>query len=110
TSSDAFTRMAGGRKADISRDAGGAISMFGGDINGRNIELVPGQRVVQAWRAAGWPVGIYSMVHFELLPEGKGARLVFDQAGHPEGAQAMLEGGWRQMYWQPMKEALAGKS
>jgi hypothetical protein len=39
--------------------------MFGGDISGRNVELVPGRRAVQAWRSNAWPEGVYSIVRFE---------------------------------------------
>lgn len=109
TSSEDFARMTGGRSAEISGEVGGAVTMFGGDIRGRNIELVPGKRVVQAWRSHAWPEGIYSIVRFELAPEGKDTKLVFDQAGYPDGAQKMLEGGWHQMYWQPMNAMLSGK-
>ncbi|MCB1502191.1 MAG: SRPBCC domain-containing protein [Bauldia sp.] len=108
TRSDEFARMTGGRAADIARDEGGAISLFGGDIEGRNIELVPGRRIVQAWRSRAWPEGVYSIIRFELAPAGKNTRLVFDQAGHPEEASAMLEGGWHQMYWQPMNAMVSG--
>ena len=109
TSSNDFAKMTGGRAASIAKDAGGELSMFGGDISGRIVELVPGKRVVQAWRSQAWPEGIYSIVRFELMPEGKGTKLVFDQAGYPDGAETMLEGGWHQMYWQPMNAMLAGR-
>ena len=109
TSSDEFARMTGGRSAAISTEVGGAVSMFGGDIRARNVELVPGKRIVQAWRSQAWPEGVYSIVRFELTSEGEGTRLVFDQAGYPDGAEKMLEGGWSQMYWQPMNAMLAGK-
>ena len=109
TGSAEFARMTGGRAADISKEPGGPIAMFGDGIRGRNVELVPNKRVVQAWRSQEWPEGVYSIVRFELAPEGKGTRLIFDQAGHPEAAQQMLEGGWHQMYWQPMNAMLAGK-
>lgn len=108
TDGAAFTKMTGGRKAVISQEAGGAVSLFGGEIEARNVELVPGQRVVQAWRSKGWPEGIYSIVKFELKPAGKATQIIFDQAGFPAGAQEMLEGGWNQMYWQPMRDLLAG--
>ena len=106
--SEDFAKMTGGRAASIDGNAGGAVSLFGGDIRGRNIELVPGKRVVQAWRSQAWPDGVYSIVRFELSPEGKGTKLVFDQAGHPDEATKMLEGGWQQMYWQPMSAMFAG--
>jgi uncharacterized protein YndB with AHSA1/START domain len=109
TSSEEFARMTGGRKADISKEVGGAVSMFGGDIRAVNVELIPGQRVVQAWRSKNWPDGVHSIVRFELTPEGKGTKLSFDQAGFPDGAEKMLEGGWHQMYWQPMNAMLSGK-
>ena len=109
TTSADFAKMTGGRAADISREVGGAVSMFGGDIRARNVELVPGKRIVQAWRSQAWPEGIYSIVKFELSPAGKGTKLSFDQAGHPADAQKMLEGGWSKMYWEPMSAMLAGK-
>jgi hypothetical protein len=41
--------------------------MFGGMIIGRNVELVPNQRIVQAWRpTADFPKGPYSLVKIEL--------------------------------------------
>lgn len=107
TDSATFSQMTGGRSADISADAGGAISLFGGDIRGRNIELVPDARVVQAWRSQAWPEGVYSIVSFVLRPQGRATRLVFDQAGHPADSHKMLEDGWGKMYWQPMKALLA---
>jgi len=109
TSSDKFAAMTGGRGADISSEEGGAFSMFGGDIKGRNVELVPGERVVQAWRSQAWPEGVYSMVSFALSKNGDGTRVVFDQSGYPEEAHDMLEGGWQMMYWGPMSEMLSGK-
>lgn len=108
TGSEDFAKMTGGRSAEIAKEAGGAFSMFGGDIRGRNIELVSGKRVVQAWRSQAWPEGVYSIVRFELKSDGKRTKLIFDQAGHPEEARQMLEGGWPQMYWEPMNAMLAG--
>ena len=80
------------------------FSLFGGYIVGRSLELVPGKRVVQAWRAAQWEEGVYSIVRFELKPVDSGTRLVFDQAGFPEGTGAHLEEGWKKMYWDPMRK------
>jgi activator of HSP90 ATPase len=106
-SSEKFAEMTGGRSADISKAEGGAFKMFGGDISGRNIELVPGTRVVQAWRSGAWPAGVYSLVSFVLSSDGKDTKLVFDQVGYPADAHDMLDGGWSQMYWEPMRKLLA---
>lgn len=105
-SSEKFTEMTGGRAAEISTEEGGAVSMFGGDIQGRNIELVPGERIVQAWRAGAWPAGVYSICAFAMSAEGDGTKMVFDQAGYPDEAHDMLEGGWHQMYWGPLNQML----
>jgi len=78
---------------------GASFSAFGGHITGRHVELVPGKRVVQAWRAKTWPEGLYSIVRFELRAEGTGTRLVFDHAGFPEDMTEHLAKGWQSNYW-----------
>jgi uncharacterized protein YndB with AHSA1/START domain len=101
-----FSAFTGGAPSEIDSAAGGAFSCFGGMITGRVIEAVPGRRLVQAWRAKDWPEGVYSIVRFELVPDGKGAKLIFDQAGFPDGAKTHLEGGWGKMYWEPLRKYL----
>ena len=93
----------------ISREAGGAFSAFDGYITGRNVELVPNQRIVQAWRAGSWDAGVYSIVRFELKPQGSGTRLIMDHDGFPEGARESLESGWKEHYWQPLSKYLDSK-
>lgn len=41
-----------GLAATIDPTPGGTFSLFGAQIEGRNIELVPNLRIVQAWRPA----------------------------------------------------------
>jgi len=79
-----FSDFTGGAPARIDREAGGAFSCFGGVITGRNIELLPNQRIVQAWRVGNWPDGIYSIVKFELQAQGSETRLVMDHSSFPE--------------------------
>jgi uncharacterized protein YndB with AHSA1/START domain len=98
-----FSKLTGA-PAEIDAREGGSFSCFGGMIVGRNVELLPGQRIVQAWRAANWAPGLYSVAHFELQPEGAGTRLVFDHAGFPESDAAHLEAGWEANYWKPLRE------
>ncbi len=79
---------------------GAAFSSFGGHITGRHIELLPGKRVVQAWRAKAWPEGLYSIVRFELSADGKGTKVVFDHDGFPEDMKEHLAQGWHANYWE----------
>ena len=94
--------------AEIRAEAGGAFRLFGGRIEGRNIELVTNQRIVQAWRPAAWPAGVYSIVRFELVTSGSGTRIVFDHTGFPEENGEHLNEGWPRNYWQPLRSYLGG--
>jgi activator of HSP90 ATPase len=106
TQSERFSKMTGA-PAEIEAKDGGRFSCFGGMITGRNVELAPGQRVVQAWRAGNWEPGVYSMARFELKPEGQGTRLVFDHTGYPEGQGEHLSAGWEANYWAPLRKSLS---
>ena len=95
-----------GEPAEISGDAGGTFSVYGGKVLGRNIELVADKRIVQAWRTADWPEGVFSIARFELSAEGNKTKLVFDQAGAPDAAVPHLETGWHNMYWNKIHQYL----
>jgi len=92
--------------AEIEPQPGGAFKLFGGVIQGRNIELAPNQRIVQAWRPAFWPPGVYSIVKFELVPQGAGTRLILDHAGFSEDKWEGLNDGWPARYWEPLRKYL----
>ena len=107
TNARKFSEFTGGAAAEIDLNLGGAFSCFGGMISGRNIELVPNRRIVQAWRAGIWPEGVYSIVRFELETQGIDTKVTVDQSGFPESNREHLESGWYKMYWDPIKAYLA---
>jgi len=92
---------------EISRDVGGAFTLFGGHIVGRQVELVPDTRIVEAWRVMDWDPGIYSIARFELAEQGSGTKLVFDHTGFPKGWGKHLAEGWNSNYWEPLAKFLA---
>lgn len=94
-------------KAEISGEEGGAFSAHDGQIVGRNIELVKGKRIVQAWRVSAWPEGLYTTVHFELVPDGDKTKLVMDHYGVPDEFEEHIAGGWHARYWEPMAKYFA---
>jgi activator of HSP90 ATPase len=96
------------KPAEISHEPGSAFSAFGGYITGRQIELIPAQRIVQAWRVGAWDAGVYSIARFELSPQGSGTKLVFDHTGFPQGQADHLAAGWKGNYWEPLAKVLAG--
>jgi activator of HSP90 ATPase len=98
-----FTELSD-RTAEINREVGGAFSLFKGHIIGRNLELVPNQRIVQGWRVVTWPEGAYSIARFDLKPQGSGTYVVFDHIGFPEGLHDHLAQGWEENYWSLLKK------
>ncbi len=95
-----------GFPATIDPTPGGAFTLFGGLIEGRTLDLVPNQRIVQAWRPAHWDPGVYSLAHFEFKPRGVGTTLTFDHTGFPAGDYDSLRSGWYEHYWEPLKKFL----
>jgi activator of HSP90 ATPase len=93
--------------AEISAMAGGEFAVFGGYISGRQIELVPNVRIVQAWRTGSWGPGMYSIARFALASQGTGALLTFDHTGFPKGEAEHLAQGWKENYWQPLEKLLS---
>ena len=100
----------GNKRTAISRDEGGSFTIFGGHIIGRQIELVPNERIVQAWRVVDWDPGVYSIAKFELMEQGAETKIVFDHTGFPQGLGEHLAAGWKLHYWEPLKKFLAGTS
>jgi len=95
-----------GSKAQTSKKVGAKFSIYEGEIQGVNLELVPDHKIVQSWRYSDWPEGHYSKATF-LLEENKGAtKLTFTQTEVPEELYQDVSQGWRDYYWQPMKEML----
>ncbi len=92
--------------AQIEEVEGGAFSCFGGQIVGRNIELIDGQRIVQVWKVKAWDPGNYSIVRISLEEQEAGTRLTLNHSGFPQAGADHLEGGWHKMYWNPLKAYL----
>jgi uncharacterized protein YndB with AHSA1/START domain len=92
---------------EIANAPGGAFSFFGGYISGRNVELVPSERIIQAWRAGSWPPGIYSIAKFDLVEQASDTKLIFDHTGFPKGDAEHLVEGWKTNYWAPLSKFLA---
>ena len=92
---------------EISPELGGAFSLFGGVIVGRHIEMLPGERLVQAWRESSWEPGAYSIVTFQLGEAGSHTNILFDHRGFPQGKGEHLAIGWHSHYWEPLQKYLA---
>jgi activator of HSP90 ATPase len=99
----AFTRAA----AKVSRKLGGRFTTYDGYADGVNLELVPDRKIVQSWRASDWPAGQYSTTTYLLTPVAGGTRLTFTQSEVPGEQYDDVSQGWRDYYWQALKDWLA---
>lgn len=93
-----------GEKAVIGKKAGTSFSTGAGYAKGINVDLVPGQRIVQAWRAKNFPVGIFSMASFVMKPaKNGGTELTLTHRGVPKELIPEIESYWRDLYWQKIR-------
>jgi len=98
-----------GSTARISRKVNGDFMAYDGYITGRNLELVPDQKIVQEWHAVDWEPGQTSQITFKLTAIPTGTRLDFTHTGLPEGTEAEFTQGWIDNYWQPMQKMFSGE-
>ena len=95
-----------GAPAALPAEEGAAFSTHGGEIEGRLLELVPNQRIVQAWRPRGWPDGTYSVVRYEFSGNDTETEIHLCHTGLPAEAADHIADGWQKMYWTPLTEYL----
>lgn len=98
---------AGAKPTSISTEVGGPFTLFGGYITGRHLEMLPNERLVQAWRAGSFKPGGFSIAAFYLTAEGGKTRLNFEHRGFPNGNGTSLAQGWHEHYWEPLAKYLA---
>ena len=95
-----------GATAKFSQKIGGRFAHYDGSLEGRVLHLDKNRAIVLAWRSTGWPTGHYSIARFDLTKVRGGTRLVFSQYGIPASDFRDIRDGWRQYYWEPMKQFL----
>jgi activator of HSP90 ATPase len=101
-----------GMPAQLSDREGGTFAIFDGRVEGRQIELVPGQRIVQAWRFGAnhpseWDAGVYSVVRFTLIGQEEGTRLIIDHAAVPPEWHDHIASGYPDFYLHPLERYFA---
>jgi len=95
--------MTGGT-AVMSSQPGAKISAWDGYISGANIELVPGERIVQTWRTTKFAdTDPDSTITVHLLSTPEGTRLTLTHSNVPDGHTSYEQGGWQQFYFEPMR-------
>lgn len=88
--------------------AGGRFSVWGGDIHGVFLQLVPARLIVQSWRARDWKKSdIDSTLILSFHPHAKGGRVELVHVNVPRKHLAGVRRGWRDYYWTPWRALLS---
>jgi activator of HSP90 ATPase len=96
-----------GKAASNDEVVGGRFSSYGGVVEGIIVDLLPGKRIVQAWREQEFPEGIFSMATFNLVPtRDGGTELTLIHRGVPKALIPRISLEWRELYWDKIKRFL----
>ena len=83
---------------------GGKHSTFDGYAVGQTVELQPGRRIVQTWRAEDFPLGSPDSRVEVTLEETKGGTMVtILHTDIPSGQSSNYRDGWLKYYLEPLK-------
>jgi activator of HSP90 ATPase len=94
-----------GEKAEGSARVGGAFTAWDGYISGKNLELVPGSRIVQSWRTTEFAkTDPDSRLEILLKPSSKGCTVTLKHSNLPPGQAKNYRQGWKDFYFIPMQK------
>jgi uncharacterized protein YndB with AHSA1/START domain len=97
-----------GSEASMSEETGAQVSAWDGYITGRNLELVPGERIVQSWRTTQFTDEHEdSQIIVTLKAVEDGTLLTLEHTNVPDAQKSYEESGWQKHYFDPMKEYFA---
>ena len=94
-----------GGEANCSSKLNGAFTAWDGYISGKNLELLPDEKIIQEWRAADFAEDDKSsllQLNFESAGRGK-TKLTLSHSHLPDNLADSLKSGWREHYFIPMK-------
>jgi activator of HSP90 ATPase len=89
----------------LTKEVGSQFELFGGNVTGQILELVPGQKIVQTWRLRSWPAGHYSKVTMSFEQGTESVDLKVEQTGVPVGEEELTRTNWSGYYWRAIKGA-----
>ena len=100
-----------GSPAKTNAKVGAKFTAWDGYIDGKNVELVEGKKIVQDWKTTQWPEGYpFSRLDLTLSPRKGGTELKMVHSKVPAEQVADYTEGWKSSYWNPLKAYFAPKS
>ena len=101
---EAHAAMTGGAVTRASAEIGGAFDAWNGYIDGTNVALEPGRRIVQAWRTTRFADDDPdSRIEVILEPVEGGTLLTLNHTNVPDGHDGYRDGGWENNCFKPMR-------
>ncbi|MCX6169571.1 MAG: SRPBCC domain-containing protein [Ignavibacteriales bacterium] len=94
-----------GASATSSNKIGGKFTAWDKYISGKNLELVPNKRILQAWRSTEFSkdhLDSYLLIKLEEVKNGTKVSIVHTEI--PDGTGAAYKKGWKDFYFAPMKK------
>lgn len=96
-----------GAQVSVSRETGAGFRAFDGVITGRNLVIVPGRLIVQAWRASHWKeTDLDSILVLLFEPTRTGGRIRLTHVNVPDHDHQGVAEGWEKYYWTPWRAHL----
>jgi activator of HSP90 ATPase len=84
---------------------GNKYSTWDGYIFGKYLELDSGKHVVQSWTTTDWEEGYPdSKLELTFCAVSKDTEIVMVHSNVPKAQAIEVEQGWREFYWNPLKE------
>lgn len=93
-----------GFAAEMSQEPGGEFSMWDGDISGRILELVPGEKIVQEWYFGEQEQA--SVVTIKIFADRSNSQVDLLHTNIPEDVYDEICEGWKEYYLGAIKDFL----
>ena len=99
-----------GSEAKVLPRINGKFTAWDGYIQGTTIEMELNRRIVQRWRTTDFPSNSPDSVVEVVLEEVEnGTKVVLIHTDIPEGQREDYKTGWKEFYFDPMKEYFKSK-
>jgi len=96
----------GAGPAQMNPTEGGEFSLWDGDIHGTNTKVVPDTLLEQDWYGHDNPERCYKVTYTLKAVDGNTTAVALVQADVPDDEAQDFEDGWRDYYFDPIKELL----
>lgn len=94
-----------GAPATMDDQTGTEFSLWNGSIHGKNLKVVPNEKLVQDWYSEKWDKPSKATFILESSDEGTLVNLIHENV--PDNELDDIDDGWKRYYLGPMKEMFA---